>query len=467
MNCMRQIGVLGLLCSVVGCGDDADPAEGATVTLAALVPQSGTAADQSWKQAVDLAALHATEGLSMVPLKGLLIDMITRDDQGMASVGVERAIQLAQEDGAIGIQTGTSGVTTAILETHYDDDSSNDLNAVIMGCSSASPSLNNPAAENEDATRQATLRDEDEWFFRTLMDTVLVGKVMARALVAENSGDRNGDGVLRISFFVTDDNFGRGLRDNIVMFLEEFSTVPVEHESIPHPRDLGGETNDTFDWPGHTARVVDELNEDTSEMGREVDIVVPSVIGGFNVPIARNVRLSGADVRVFYNFSFRINSVLQELGSDAEGFQGVSHALSHGDSGPILRDELLENFGFEPVYRSNVYYDGAMTMILAAMVMAQELDDPSQMTGADLREGLKRINDPNGVTILAGAEGVANASRAIQDGMAINYDGPSGPIDFDVDGDVRQNLVSFEVQDGEYVDTGVFRCLESDDCAPE
>ncbi|MGE5048115.1 MAG: hypothetical protein ACM3PC_06080, partial [Deltaproteobacteria bacterium] len=88
------------------------------------------------------------------------------------------------------------------------------------------------------------------------------------------------------------------------------------------------------------------------------------------------------------------------------------------------------------------------------------------VTGAMIRDSMRAINDPAGEPVEAGVTGFARAVRLIGEGRAVNYQGASGPCDFDAHGDVVAQLARFHVHAGQFVDAEKYDCTRDAECPP-
>lgn len=61
-------------------------------------------------------------------------------------------------------------------------------------------------------------------------------------------------------------------------------------------------------------------------------------------------------------------------------------------------------------------------------------------------------------------QGFALAVQTILGGGTINYDGASGPVDFDALGNVASKFAEFEVIGGEFVETTKYDCISDPSC---
>jgi ABC-type branched-subunit amino acid transport system substrate-binding protein len=95
-----------------------------------------------------------------------------------------------------------------------------------------------------------------------------------------------------------------------------------------------------------------------------------------------------------------------------------------------------ERFGrAPPPYAANAY-DAAYVLALAAAAVLPAEADPALLTGALLAEGLARVS--GGAKVVPGPDAWAHAQQAIGGSpfATVDYDGASGPVDFDAQGDV-------------------------------
>ena len=95
---------------------------------------------------------------------------------------------------------------------------------------------------------------------------------------------------------------------------------------------------------------------------------------------------------------------------------------------------------------------------------SKDLDDPSTVTGAQIRDALWKLNDPNGEEILAGPDGIAKAIPLIKAGMPINYNGISGPLDWDQNAFVLGAMAHWKITNSHFVDQELYDCTKGAPC---
>ena len=89
-------------------------------------------------------------------------------------------------------------------------------------------------------------------------------------------------------------------------------------------------------------------------------------------------------------------------------------------AGPIFNAEYQKLFHSAPLAGANYAYDGVIDMALA-------MDAAKGTSNTDITRGLPLASNPPGTMVFTYAAGVA----ALKKGQKINYDGASGPMDFD------------------------------------
>ena len=77
-----------------------------------------------------------------------------------------------------------------------------------------------------------------------------------------------------------------------------------------------------------------------------------------------------------------------------------------------------------------------------------------------MRDALETLRQERGGQIVAaGPEGLARAADGIAEGLPIDYEGASGPVDFDENGNVLNNFVQYRVKARRFVDEITYACV--------
>lgn len=134
-----------------------------------------------------------------------------------------------------------------------------------------------------------------------------------------------------------------------------------------------------------------------------------------------------------------------------EEIKAVGASIMEGDYGEesspdttlapykAFADAYKAKYGEDPGFFAANAYD-AMILVGLAMVKA------NSTTGAAINGALRSVANPPGQTVTSFAEGV----KALKAGQDINYEGASGPVDFDSSGTVSGSYAIFQVQNGQW-----------------
>ena len=188
------------------------------------------------------------------------------------------------------------------------------------------------------------------------------------------------------------------------------------------------------------------------------------------IPELEEVTAAGPDVLVAVSYSeaeVYLREALQEGFADTflfvdgtripQGFARVGWDLLEGSYGtgpgvdatrPETRafvDAYTAAYGEEPPRQfMNETYDAAVLIGLAASAAGTVTDS------AAIRDQLRAVANPPGVVVGPGAAGINHALRLIAEGVDVNYEGASGPVDLDDNGDVLAGFIEvWRIEDGQ------------------
>jgi hypothetical protein len=138
---------------------------------------------------------------------------------------------------------------------------------------------------------------------------------------------------------------------------------------------------------------------------------------------------------------------------------------SDGESGRLFDEHFRDTI---EIARQSQWdaavYDGAFMFALATLKAAQGLADPTSVPGAAVRDAMNELNTGGAEEIRIGPDEFAKAARAIAEGRPINYEGASGPCDFDAYGRAKNRISHWQVTGGQAVDIGVYDCVKDASC---
>ena len=435
--------------------------KGSVIVIGQLIDRTGSIATPSWAESIRLAVAHMNQALKQTG-KTVRFEVAEANSGNAPDMARAGALQLVKQQNAKAIITDSSQDDIAVNMLNYDGDASHQLDVPIVCMACTTPAINAPDAQDADAVKQAALRNGKGWNFRTTMSDAYQARMVVHMLVsAGQKGDVNGDGKFKLSIYASDDPYGHGFSEAIkVDALKSHPNAIIEqvfHDVKANPAE--------YDWASDVAKVTDKKSHAKADV--LPDAVVEITFPKFSVGFTKAYLASGSKVRLVHTHNFRAARIIETLKAAVEGQEGTSQAvLGEGASAQAFADDLKSSTGQPPAFRDAAAYDAAMTAMLAAMQAAERkhLSDPAMVSGTDIRDAMRAINEPKGERVSAGAAGMSRALDLIAAGKALDYQGASGPCNYDEHGDVVAQLARFQVQGGRFVDVDRFDCLKDPAC---
>ncbi len=363
-------------------------------------------------QAARMAADIANEAVQEQGLDGVSVEIVaSEDDQTEATAGVEAATKLVQTD-EVSVIVGAlaSSVSTPIAESVTIP------NEVVQ----ISPASTSPAL---------TELDDNGMFWRTPPSDALQGRVLAEAMADEfgadatvNTGTRNDAyGTALTGVFEDAWEEGGGTIGQSVRWNPEATTFDSEAQQL-----AGGNPD---------AWLIIDFPETWAKVG-------PAL-----------VRAGGWDPSLTFTADgLRSDTLPEDVGAEAaEGMRGTapsSEGAPAGEAFATAWDERVS--GVERQTFDAQAFDAVMLAFLAAL----RGGDAEPRTIAD---NLQAVSAPEGEKYTF--ENLGDAISAVLAGEDIDYEGASGPIDFNEDGDPSAAIYEvWQFQDGaiETLDTFEF-----------
>jgi ABC-type branched-subunit amino acid transport system substrate-binding protein len=384
----------------------------------AVTMQAGTAAAQDCS--VDVGVIYPTSidwGLPIAEtalwvggmineaggVDGCPVNMILRDDQNDARVGVDAARALVDLDRVqLVIGTVASGVTIPILTSVTAP-----AGVMQITCCSSSTRLTAIAASGE---------SRGLWF-RTFA-TSNVQAVVA-AMVARDQG------VNRITILYKNDDWGQ---DIARLAAAAFEGLGIE---------VAAQVAITDAQPSYRAEVTEALRSQPEALylalyPTEGTAVVREWLG-----LGGTSRMIGANS--LKSEDFRSN-VGQQFLAD---FTGVDSSAPRVDSAAGFVEAFTAQFGRAPSGPGLPNSFDATAISLLAYHAAGRA-----ATGAEIAAQVPRVTDPSGEAIPATVEGFARAMEVLSAGGTVSYQGGTGAVGFDQYGDVSAPAVTWTFGDG-------------------
>jgi hypothetical protein len=486
MTTKWKIGLAGLSAGALlgACGGDENPAPEHTITLAAVIDRTGPQASPSWAAAIELAAADANEALEAAG-KSYRFSVLPGDTGGSEEQSVAAGLQLVQDGAKMVISSSTTEAVALIGQLNYNEDESANLDVPVLCGSCTSSKINDPDATEDNPSNQAAFRDPEGWVFRSIQDSGVEVPLIMNDILLQlgDNGDVNGDGVFKVAVYGSNASSSGAFAKNIknaIKKLNEGLAEPIAFaEEVQYDRDADSAT---YDYGPFLNDLTDDANQDPIDPN-DADVYVPDAIVGQALPAIEAGITNGwgedlcaggqCDVYFLRRNNFRHQAVVQGAAEHMNGFDGLSLVVAEENpSGDYLLETMPGQSGIPLQLMDAQFYDGTATLLLATMLAADNLEDPSTVTGRAIADAMTQVSNKSGTVIHAGPDGFELALETIAEGGGLDYDGASGPIDYDepdteaghAGGNVRTRLTLFTVENEQFVDGDLFDCVAAEDC---
>ena len=357
------------------------------------------------RNSVELAAEHVNRAGGV---GGASMLIISRDTAVNPTQGVDSARALVDVENSVAIVGAlSSGVTIAVANSVMIPKE----RLIISGASTA-PSI--------------TVLEDNDYVFRTAPSDAAQGIVLAN--LAKEQGYETA-GVIYIN-----NAYGEGLADQ---FEQTFTAN-------------GGEVTAKTPHEDAQPTYVSELQKATE--GDPDVLVTISYPGQAQVYIREALEGDYADTFLFVDGVKGADWIEAIDGWTAlEGTMGTAPGGPDRPEKALFEQAYLSAFGY-PVSHPFMaeHYDAAVLIALAAAQAGTTTDS------AAIRDALRDVANAPGEVVGPGRAGIARAFALIADGRDINYEGASGVVDIDANGDVFGPIEIWTVKDGEIASTGRF-----------
>ena len=383
---------LGML--LTACGEDEPVKIGSLMEFTGELSEFGTLMDQG----VMLAADQVNEAGGV--LGGIQIEVVSEDAGTTDVTAVDAARKLVDVDGVSAIvgplrSSHTQAVARAVTI---------DGEVPLMSPSATSPTI--------------TVLDDNNFVFRTAPSDAFQGVVLANLAFA--LGYRSA-GALYIN-----DAYGQGLADQ---FEASFTALGGQAVTVPHEPEQ----------PSYASELAQATANDPDVL---VAISFPVSAG---VYVREAIESGAADTFLFVDGS-KSKDLIDAVGAEAlEGMYGTApEALENAARAQFDGDYMAayDNDLSLPFIRES--YDAAVIFALAAEAAGSA--DP-----VDIRNSIRAVSAPPGEEVGPGVDEIKRALELLRDGQQINYQGASGPVDVDENGDVTGAMGIWKITNGELV----------------
>ncbi|OUE10098.1 branched-chain amino acid ABC transporter substrate-binding protein [Clavibacter michiganensis] len=385
------IAVAGALV-LAGCsGGSGDSGSGGTTGDGGLELKIGTILPQTGSLAVlgppEFAGVHLAEQDINDAKAGITVSVTDKDSGDTTTdIASQSATSLIADGNSAILGAASSGVSKTFIDQ-----------VTQAGVVQLSPANTSP---------DFTTYEDDGYYWRTAPSDVLQGRILGNKILQ--------DGKTNVSILYMNDAYGTGLRENIKKTLEEGgATIAAESVFEPSATDFNSAITSVL-APNPDALVVISFDEIKT--------------------IADQLASKGFDFANFYGTDGNYG-VIKETDTNVdiagaqftnpgveakEDFQGRLQDMVKADGDPEL---TVFSYAAES-------YDGTTLLALAAL-------QGGATDGATLKDNLQSVSEGG-----TKCESFADCAKLIADGTDIDYDGISGPITWDENGDPTEAYVS-------------------------
>lgn len=459
--------VLGTLCAAlsVGCSsdDDDDGAAPNAIHIGALTDETGPSASPLYRNAVALASKQMNQALANAGSK-VRFAVSFADSQSNGPHSQMRAADLINGDRVVGLVTDISGDTVAVNTLNYLDESPAEYKVPISCYLCSAASINNPAATDADAARQAALRDEDDWLFRTFFNAKYEAAVQSQILLGTDGGDLNGDGLVKVGVYAINDPYGQSSAAAVKAAMTELVTGESSVEVVFF--DPAADLN-SYDFGSDLDQLTDSKNADTGDNDGEPDAIFLALLSGSSSGAVKAYREGDYQPPLFATTAFRRNAILSNLGDLARGVQGNSPPLVSDDASGRAFQAAFEENGDQAEMGCSGAYDSTVALMLASIAASVDMMDPSEVSAEAVREAMAKISDPDGEPVSATVEDFQHAYEVLAAGDTVRYEGASGATNYNERGDATPVLVHWTVEQKRFVESDIYDCSSDELCAPK
>ncbi len=388
------LGLVGAAALALGLQAAPAQAQDCTIDVGTLYPTS-----VDWGRPIAETALWVGDMINEAGgVDGCTVNMILRDDQNDSRVGVDAARALVDLDQVqLLIGTVSSGISIPILTSVTAP-----AGVMQMSCCSSSTRLTEIASSGE---------SRGLWF-RTFATADVQAAVAA--MLAQEAGIED------ITVVFKNDDWGQDIGR---IAAEAFEAVGITvHSSIA--------INDA--QPSYRAEATQALRD-------QPEALYLALYPTEGISFVREwIGLGGTSVMIGAN-SLKSDDFRSAVGLDNLGkFVGTDTSSPRVPSAEAFVEAYTANFGGAPSGPGLANsFDAAAIALLAYHAAGQDA------TGADIAAKVASVTDPEGEVIPATVDGFSRAMEVLSEGGTVSYQGATGAVTFDANGNVSAPAVSW------------------------
>jgi branched-chain amino acid transport system substrate-binding protein len=376
---------------LAGCSGGSGGSSGGTTESGDLDLKIGTILPQTGTLAVlgppEFAGVHLAEKEINEAAAGITVTVTDKDSGDTTTdIASQSATSLIADGNSAILGAASSGVSKTFIDQ-----------VTQAGVVQLSPANTSP---------DFTTYEDDGYYWRTAPSDVLQGRILGNKILQ--------DGKTNVSILYMNDAYGTGLRENIKKTLEDGgASIAAEEVFEPSATDFNSAITSVL-APNPDALVVISFDEIKT--------------------IADQLASKGFDFNNFYGTDGNYGVITEaDTNVDIAGAQFTNPGVEAKEDFQARLQAKVKEDG-EPELTVFSYsaesYDG--TVLLALAALQGEATD-----GATLKDNLQSVSEGG-----TKCESFADCAKLVADGEDIDYDGISGPVTFDENGDPTEAYVS-------------------------
>lgn len=321
---------------------------------------------------------------------GQAVQMLLEDDQSNAAAGKAAMSRLLQNQAGVVIGAIGSEISNATVDLA--------VQAKTVQIS--------PASANSVLTQRAQKGNFKGYWFRTMPPDMFQGEALAQLAFQR--------GFKTVTVLAVDNDYGNSIVQAFQSTYKQLS---------------GTEPSVVVRYSPYSGIYGVDFYRPFVEQPDAVLVVAEPELGGTLLRAAYESGLWSGNTRVLLPASMKTENLAERVGQstggryNASGVLGVA-PISTTDAFEEFRERYKNRFDREPsLYDANTW-DAAAVAVLAA--------ESAQRTGKPLQKQVFAVANGPGLEV----RDVCQALALVRDGREINYQGPSGRVDFNQDGDV-------------------------------
>ncbi|MGD8429163.1 MAG: ABC transporter substrate-binding protein [Ectothiorhodospiraceae bacterium] len=395
----KLLGIAGALSMAISVSATAEP-----LKIGALMPLTGDlqAYGETSLNGIKLAAMEINDAGGVM---GSDVDIVVGDTQTRPQAGVDAAQKLASIEGVHAfVGALSSGVTIPVAQ------SVSKVNKIpqISGAST-SPVITN--------------LDDGDFLFRTVPSDAFQGVALSEITKAA--------GYSKVGIIYVNNDYGKGLADS---FADAFKSK-------------GGTVTAQVAYEQNQPAYRGELQK-AAQGGAEGLVLIGYPENGET--IIRQALEGGYFSKFIFTDGLKAPELIDNIGAQyLNGTIGTApQARTDTPGAQHFQSAYQEEFGeVPPKPYMDTAYDAVYTLALAA-TKAGSTDSVA------IRDALRDIANPPGEKVGPGE--FAKAAKLLKEGKDIDYEGASGSVNFDKNGDVPGTFAHWEIKDGKIETIKVF-----------